>query len=1015
MKKTVFITIIFLGFLLFASQAYALSVIGIKDNTPKDNPCDKSAVPDDIYKEFKEALAKFLAGDAVKGLDKQIADETGPKKTVPIEIYIDDLDGFKKQYKDDRDGIEKDKTVKELEEDAENIYNSHPAYTYTTDKKVNGVQVIKVKFFCGQDLRLRTIDNNESSGWKLYEQMLHEFLHAKIYSYDVLGAKPPFDDHDDNPDNDGEEEFFKRFKKYFEQYKNTFAVLMQLPEDDFVMAEEKITLEDLGVKDPGMVPGDRFYFLKEWRRGFVRAFTFNAVKKAEFELDILNEKAAEILKIQETNPESAEAMEKGTVKFFNERSAAISKAVENYEKSQTRLMTRMEKLKETSQNPKVDALLTKLVDRLVKHNEIFVHASGLIDQIREDDQVKFELREGKKGINAVNVKLAREGILKTIAVASEKDEPEKFASRLEKVLEKSKGGDLKRFRSIEFIDDLEDTFRSPSGLKDTLKTQVRTSSKPDDVKGGGLELELEKVRADFLDKLSNDFEKVITADSSVVTKQKKWLASNFRIDTARDLLILEELRQKAEEKAKVIRDNQSGRVVDILSQAIRDLEKTIIEGVDIKQQAEEQIKRSEAKINELESELAEFAINEPGVLSAKHAINTKGGGANSGKIVGTGEGASGVAVNEEGSASSEKTGPIRIDPTPARISTNMTIERQTPKTDFGDRMKAGLDQAGGMLANAKAHLLRAKTAFAEGKYGEAFGQARSAEVFARNGLREINKIEAITIKQRQAAPSSAMPIVPGTDTEGADRKAFPEAEKRVFPETNNRTVCDDVQAPACLRGEMLDCRNGKWVCIGPATGGGRFGPACTQEAKLCPDGSAVGRTGPNCEFALCPVQTAKPIEGVFCTQEFNPVCGANGKTYGNACMAKIAGVEVKYAGECPVSSIVEPRTGTAPGVAEPTPLALAFYEFKLEADDYGFYPNSTITVLKGSRVKIHFIVRATSVYYGGLDFRSSKFKTESVKPGGTATVEFIADDSFVFTSYWPLSSVQKASGKVVAQ
>lgn len=28
--------------------------------------------------------------------------------------------------------------------------------------------------------------------------------------------------------------------------------------------------------------------------------------------------------------------------------------------------------------------------------------------------------------------------------------------------------------------------------------------------------------------------------------------------------------------------------------------------------------------------------------------------------------------------------------------------------------------------------------------------------------------------------------------------------------------------------------------------------ACTMEAKLCPDGSAVGRTGPSCEFAPCP-------------------------------------------------------------------------------------------------------------------------------------------------------------------
>ncbi|MBX3260882.1 MAG: hypothetical protein KF782_14445 [Labilithrix sp.] len=28
--------------------------------------------------------------------------------------------------------------------------------------------------------------------------------------------------------------------------------------------------------------------------------------------------------------------------------------------------------------------------------------------------------------------------------------------------------------------------------------------------------------------------------------------------------------------------------------------------------------------------------------------------------------------------------------------------------------------------------------------------------------------------------------------------------------------------------------------------------ACTQEAKLCPDGSAVSRAGPSCEFAPCP-------------------------------------------------------------------------------------------------------------------------------------------------------------------
>lgn len=38
--------------------------------------------------------------------------------------------------------------------------------------------------------------------------------------------------------------------------------------------------------------------------------------------------------------------------------------------------------------------------------EIFVHATGLIDKIKENDSVEFETQEGKKGINAVNVKLA---------------------------------------------------------------------------------------------------------------------------------------------------------------------------------------------------------------------------------------------------------------------------------------------------------------------------------------------------------------------------------------------------------------------------------------------------------------------------------------------------------------------------------------------------------------------------------------------------------------------------------
>jgi len=37
--------------------------------------------------------------------------------------------------------------------------------------------------------------------------------------------------------------------------------------------------------------------------------------------------------------------------------------------------------------------------------DVFVHSSGLIDEIRENDQVEYEVERGKKGLNAVNVKV----------------------------------------------------------------------------------------------------------------------------------------------------------------------------------------------------------------------------------------------------------------------------------------------------------------------------------------------------------------------------------------------------------------------------------------------------------------------------------------------------------------------------------------------------------------------------------------------------------------------------------
>jgi CspA family cold shock protein len=41
------------------------------------------------------------------------------------------------------------------------------------------------------------------------------------------------------------------------------------------------------------------------------------------------------------------------------------------------------------------------------NEDIFVHSSGLIDKIRENDKVEFEQERGKKGMNAVRVRAIR--------------------------------------------------------------------------------------------------------------------------------------------------------------------------------------------------------------------------------------------------------------------------------------------------------------------------------------------------------------------------------------------------------------------------------------------------------------------------------------------------------------------------------------------------------------------------------------------------------------------------------
>ncbi|HEV8677526.1 MAG TPA: hypothetical protein VN701_01710 [Candidatus Paceibacterota bacterium] len=100
--------------------------------------------------------------------------------------------------------------------------------------------------------------------------------------------------------------------------------------------------------------------------------------------------------------------------------------------------------------------------------------------------------------------------------------------------------------------------------------------------------------------------------------------------------------------------------------------------------------------------------------------------------------------------------------------------------------------------------------------------------------------------------------------------------------------------------------------FGNAQTGGEV--ACTMEAKLCPDGSSVGRTGPHCEFAACPTATTASGNATLKTSLTQTATGAGLSITPLEVLEDSrcpAGVECIQAGTVRVSAQVAGPAGTA--------------------------------------------------------------------------------------------------------
>jgi hypothetical protein len=174
--------------------------------------------------------------------------------------------------------------------------------------------------------------------------------------------------------------------------------------------------------DPGILPTNPFYFIKNWSRSIRQTLTFDPVSKAKLELQVANEKIAEAKKVQKIDPSNTQK---------------IIDAIQNYKDTQENLKERLQDLSNNTNSAEVNSLISDIVNQSIKHEKV-------LDEMAQTTENSTNIQNA--------VESAKEVINNNLSEASLKNSSDKFTNTLENALNQSDNGELGNIKSLEIMD-----------------------------------------------------------------------------------------------------------------------------------------------------------------------------------------------------------------------------------------------------------------------------------------------------------------------------------------------------------------------------------------------------------------------------------------------------------------------------------------------------------------------------------------------------------------------------------